>query len=231
MLLALCSTMLLGALIAPLASAHVTANTSAPPTKGGYAKIDIRVPTERDDPTTAVTVQMPEGTTSVGVQPVPGWSYSLKQRTLDTPIKGEDGDITEVVESVTWSGGKILAGEFQQFPISIKLPEKGEVGDLLFFPAVQTYADGTVVKWNAKPASASDTGELEHPAPKLTLVAAAEGGGHGAPAAVKEVTTSGAAAVDTEDAASTSGVIALVLAGLALLLALGAFVRSGRRSS
>ena len=229
MLRALLTTLLLTLLAAPVASAHVTANASAPPTKGGYAKIDFRVPSERAVATTGVTVQMPANTTFVSVQPVPGWSYKVNKRTLDTPIKGDEGDINEVVSSVSWSGGQVRAGEFQQFPISIKLPAAGEMGDQLFFPAVQTYADGVVVRWNAKPAAgAAGHGEMEHPAPSLTLVDAAAGDAHGGGA------MSGAAAAKTTTAkadasTSTSNVIALVLAGLALLAAIGAFVRSGRR--
>ena len=44
-------------------------------------------------------------------------------------------------------------------------PDAAEVS----FPAVQTYADGTVVHWDQPPLP--DGGEPEHPAPMLTLAA------------------------------------------------------------
>jgi uncharacterized protein YcnI len=158
------------AIVAP-ASAHVTAQPPEQPA-GGFTVVSIRVPNERPEATEKVEVQFPEGITSVRTKPVDGWTADIKMEKLDEPIDdGHGGKVTEQVDTVTFSGGSIKDGEFQEFPLSFKLPEKGELGDLLFFPAIQTYVGGEEVAWTEKPASEHDDAELERPAPSVTLVA------------------------------------------------------------
>lgn len=165
------------AITAPAASAHVTAQPQEQPA-GGFAVIDIRVPNERPEATEKVEVQFPEGITSVRYKPVPGWTTTIEMEQLEEPLDdGHGGEVTEQVDTVTFEGGTIKEGEFQEFPLSLRIPEEGELGDLLFFPAIQTYAGGEEVAWTEKPASADDDAELERPSPAVTLV---EGdGGHG----------------------------------------------------
>ena len=166
--------------IAAPASAHVTAQPPEQPA-GGFTVVSIRVPNERPEATEKIEVQFPEGITSVRTRPVEGWTADIKMEQLDEPIDdGHGGEVTEQVDTVSFSGGTIRDGEFQEFPLSFKLPEEGELDDLLFFPAIQTYEGGEEVAWTEKPTSADDDAELERPAPSVTLVAAE--GGHGAAA-------------------------------------------------
>jgi uncharacterized protein YcnI len=166
------------AIAVPTASAHVTAQPAEQPA-GGFTVMKIRVPNERPEPTEKVEVQFPEGVTSVRYQPVPGWTVAIKMETLDEPIDdGHGGEVTEQVDTVTFSGGEIQEAEFQEFPLSFRMVEEGELGDTVFFPAVQTYAGGEEVAWTEKPASEDDDAELERPAPAVTLVASDDG--HGA---------------------------------------------------
>lgn len=159
--------------IAVPASAHVTAQPPEQPA-GGFTVVSIRVPSERPEATEKVEVQFPEGITSVRTKPVDGWTADVKMEKLDEPIDdGHGGKVTEQVDTVTFSGGEIKDGEFQEFPLSFKLPEEGELGNMLFFPAIQTYAGGEEVAWTEKPASEDDEAELERPAPMVMLV---EGG-------------------------------------------------------
>ena len=96
-----------------------------------YEVLTVRVPTEKDIPTTEVRVEVPEGFTVSRVEPVPGWDYELEE---------EAG----VVRGITWSGGEIGATEFQQFDVQGKTPaEPGEYP----WNAYQTYEDGEVVEW------------------------------------------------------------------------------------
>ena len=115
---------------APAASAHVTVQPGTA-VQGGYMKVDVRVPNERDDSgTTSVEFNLPEDVPirSVRVEAVPGWEYEIENRTLDEPIEAGEGDpVTEVVSKITWSGGVIQPGEFQDFPVSLgPLPEDVE---------------------------------------------------------------------------------------------------------
>ena len=203
------------ALAAP-AAAHVTVNpnTAVP---GGYTKVTFRVPNETDTTdTTKLEVNLPvaQAVASVSVKPVPGWTAVAVKSKLATPIKAHDSQITEAVTRITWTaqaGAAIKPGQFQEFDVSLgPLPDSGQ----MIFKALQTYSDGTVVRWIDEPAT--DGSEPEHPAPVLTLAAA---------------TTPAAAAPVTRDAGGTSavGIAGLILAGLALVLGLLAYRRAGQR--
>jgi uncharacterized protein len=169
--LATALTALLAALaLAGPASAHVTVTAPGAVAGGSDQEITFRVPVEKDVPTTAVTVSLPTDTpiASVEVQAIPGWTHTQKTTKLATPIKTDDGDITEAVSQITWTAGAgngLKPGEFGAFTIIAgQLPD----AQSLKFAAVQTYADGSVVKWIQVAAPGSTT-EPENPAPVLTL--------------------------------------------------------------
>ncbi|WP_084464592.1 YcnI family copper-binding membrane protein [Microtetraspora fusca] len=163
------------------ALAHVTVNPGTA-VKGSWTKLAFRVPNERDNAsTTKVEVEFPTDNPLpfVSVRPVPGWDVKVTQGKLPAPVVSDAGDtITESVLKITWTGGKIGPGQFQEFEASVgPLPTKA---DELTFPTVQTYSNDEVVKW-ADPAK-PDGSEPDHPAPTLKLVAAGDdaAGGHGA---------------------------------------------------
>ncbi|MEU9250790.1 YcnI family protein [Streptomyces sp. NPDC048270] len=139
--------------------------------KGGYATIDFKVPNERDNAsTTQLEVNFPvdQPLTSVMPQDVPGWTVTVEKSKLDKPLTVHGKQINEAVTKVTWSGGKIEPGKFQQFPLSVgKLPENA---DQMVFKSIQTYDNGEVVRWieEAKEGAA----EPQNPAPVLKLTAA-----------------------------------------------------------
>lgn len=157
---------------ATAASAHVTANPStAEP--GSYSKVSFRVPNEEPGAdTTRLEIDLPADhpIASVSVRPVPGWTVKVKEAKLATPIKSDDAEITKAVSTITWSGGKIVPGQFQEFDVSMgPLPTNT---DRLMFKAKQTYSNGDVVNWDQDPGNGGQ--EPEHPAPTLHLVAAAK---------------------------------------------------------
>ncbi|WP_407566665.1 YcnI family protein [Streptomyces sp. 184] len=158
------------------AAAHVSIDPGEAE-QGGYATVNFKVPNERDDASTIkleVTLPTDHPLTSVMPQPVPGWDVKVEKATLDTPIDSHGEKITEAASKVTWSGGKIEPGTFQQFPVSMgALPEDA---DQLVFKAVQTYDSDEVVRWIEVPEEGAE--EPEHPAPVLALEPA-EDGGHG----------------------------------------------------
>lgn len=232
--LALASLMavLLTLAAAGAAFAHVTVKPESAP-KGSYSELSFRVPNERDDSgTTGVEVTFPTDTpiSSVRVKPVAGWEYKIEMAQLPEPIDTGHGQVSEVVGKITWSGGTINPGEYQDFPVSAgPLPEDA---DQLVFKAVQTYASGEVVRWIQEAAEGAE--EPEHPAPVLALTAA-EGDGHDAAADEGDqdaAAVSGEAAGPTQDeldAASQRGTIGIVLGSLGLLLGLVALYLSTRR--
>lgn len=148
--------------LAPAAGAHVTLNPDAI-TANSFARFAIRVPNERGNATTTkLTVKLPDGLVFVSFQPKPGWRRTVTMRKLAKPVAVEGEQVTEQVGSVTWTGGKIGPGEFDEFGMSAKVPDA--VGTKLTFPAVQTYSNGEVVRWIGPP-------DAEEPAPQVTLEA------------------------------------------------------------
>ncbi|GGR98964.1 membrane protein [Streptomyces nojiriensis] len=152
------------------AFAHVGVQPAGEAAKGGYATINFKVPNERDNAsTTQLEVSFPvdQPLSSVMPQDVPGWTVTVEKSKLDKPLTVHGKQINEAVTKVTWSGGKIEPGKFQQFPLSVgKLPENA---DQMVFKSIQTYDNGEVVRWieEAKEGAA----EPQNPAPVLKLSA------------------------------------------------------------
>jgi uncharacterized protein YcnI len=153
-----------------LAWAHVTVNPNTAQ-QGGYTKVSFRVPNERDNTaTTQLEVDLPTDhpIASVQTRAVPGWTSTVQKTTLAKPITTGDGRVTEAVSKITWTGGKIPPGSFEEFDVSMgPLPTDT---DQLVFKALQTYDNGEVVRWiDTAPEGAP---EPDHPAPVLKLTPA-----------------------------------------------------------
>jgi uncharacterized protein YcnI len=187
------------AAIAP-ASAHVHAS-SDDAVRGGMALVTFQVPNEstKGAATTALTVDL-SNVSSVQTEATPGWTAKL------------DRDAASgTVHSVTWTAapnGGIPVDQFGLFRISAKLPD----ADTVSFPATQTYADGSVVKWDQPPAPGGP--EPANPAPMLTLTGtpAAQ---HPHPTSTTAPTAQAAPATQKSRAATDN--TARMVAGAALL--------------
>lgn len=213
-------------MIAGPAVAHVTIS---PPTavKGSDAVLSFNVANESD---TATTTQVllsfpPDHPIAVAlVEPIAGWTAKVDTVKVDNPIQTDEGPVTEAVSQVTWSGGKIEAGQFQAFSVSVGLPADT---DSLVFKVLQTYSDGTIVRWieEAPPGGA----EPEHPAPVLTLTAAEGDNGTTAttapstPAAAKDL-----AKKDDVNGAKTLGLVGVIAGALGLVAGVGALAMKRR---
>lgn len=224
-------------LLSGTAFAHVGVQPVGEAAKGGYATLNFKVPNERDNAsTTQLEVNFPvdQPLTSVMPQDIPGWTSNVEKTKLDKPLTVHGKQVNEVVTKVTWSGGKIGPGKFQQFPVSVgKLPENAEQ---MVFKAIQTYDNGEVVRWIEEPKEGA--AEPQTPAPVLKLTAA--GADHHGDAATKpadEAKNSDADHKDGHDsAAAKSGsdttARALGIAGIVIGLGGVAFgVASRRRTS
>jgi uncharacterized protein YcnI len=184
--------------VASVAWAHVVVSPEEV-AAGGYETLIVSVPTEKEVPTTEVRVEVPEGFTLSGVQPVPGWEYEFE----------EDGGL---ITAVSWSGGEIGPREFQQFLVQAQAPE--EPGGYSW-RAIQTYEDGSVVEWTGPP-------DAEEPASVVEVVpgSAEEEGSEAGEAGPNG--DGAAAGASTGTLASTGGTSPLVYAGLGFgVMALG----------
>jgi periplasmic copper chaperone A len=194
------------------AAAHVTLQPQEAPAKA-FVREDIRVPNELDNASTIkVDVQLPDGFLSVSYEPVnPGWKTKVTTQKLPQPVKTEDGEVTEQVKRVTWTGGTIGPGQFQDFPLSVQIPDKP--GQALTFKAIQTYDNGKVVRWIGPPDAAE-------PAPQLKVTAAQP----------EQAATTSSSKDDSDDDSNTLAIVALIVGGLGLLAG-GAAVATRRRTA
>ena len=182
------------------ASAHVTVNPSTA-TQGGYTTVAFRVPNEKDNANTVkLEVTMPEDNpiASVALKPIAGWTAVADRTKLKTPIKSDDGDVTEAVTKITWTAGPSAAlkpGQFQDFEVSLgPLPKV----DHVVFKVLQYYSDGDIVRWIEEPSAGAQ--EPEHPAPVLKLTA-----GDAATPATANADTTTAASGTTAGSDKSSG--------------------------
>ncbi|MEV1328804.1 DUF1775 domain-containing protein [Micromonospora costi] len=209
--------------------------------QGDAVRLEFVVPEERPGTRTRqIEIQLPADAPIAEVYPmsVPGWAPRITSRTLDEPVAGmHSSGVSTVTTAVTW----IRVGEDTPGPARLPL----SMGPLprterLAFPVVQTYADGTVVRW----AGAAGA----HPAPVLTLLPgdpaaaggpaaagdpAAAGGpaghaGHGGAPAGGSVgagaAPGGAAAAGSGDTGAAGNADALLAAGLLAGLGGGAAI-------
>lgn len=210
------------------AFAHVTVHPDSYPKGSSDGTLTFRVPNEENNAnTTTVDIFFPtdQPIATVLVAPIPGWTATVKSVTLTKPIVTDDGNITNAVSEVLWTGGKITPGQYQDFTVAFgKLPTGT---DQLAFKALQTYSDGNIVRW----IDTQPTGQ--HPAPVLTLTAAVPDTGAStapastAPSTAATTTASTPAASDTT--ARTLGIAGLIVALLALLGAGFAVTRARSR--
>ena len=213
------------------AQAHVTLQPSSAPA-GAFMKLDVRVPTELDNASTAkVDVRFPAGFAAARYQAVPGWKVRVITKKLATPIQTDDGPIDEQIGEIIWTAASrkdgIAPGEYRDFPLLVVIP--GKPGQTLTFKALQTYSNGDVVRWIGAP-------DADEPAPRVQLTAASAGSGSGG--ARQQANPSPApAAADSDDAGSDTlsiialalGAIGLVVGGVALGVARGT-ARGARRA-
>lgn len=224
------ATGFLVAAAAGVASAHVTVHSPDPVAKGGRAEVVFRVP---DEEATAHTVKVEvdfSATSPIGsasIRPVPGWTATIQMMTLPKPVNISNETLTTAVKSVTWvapAGAGIAPGQFEEFPVSLaSLPDNTNT---FVAPAVQTYDNGDVVRWNQPTVPGQE--EPEHPAPHLVLAAKADDGATAAAPAANAAPVTTAAASSSDGTARWLGGVGIVVAALALGAALGAFFRRGR---
>lgn len=174
--IALATTAGLGLLAAaPPADAHVRVAADSTAT-GSFSALTFRVPNESDTAgTVKVRIELPQDRPLlyVSAKPVPGWTVRIVQAPLPKPVQFEGTTITKAVRTVTWTatpGHAIAPGQYDEFAISAgPLPAPGA----LVLPAMQTYSDGSVVRWDEP--STPGTEEPEHPAPEFQVTAAGAG--------------------------------------------------------
>jgi periplasmic copper chaperone A len=186
-------------------------------TQGEEAALSFRVPNESDSATTTrIQIYLPTDhpLAEANVRPHPGWHARVQTGKLDQPLTTDDGEVSEAVIRITWTADSardaLKPGQYDDFDIAVgPLPEVSS----LTFKVLQTYSDGSVVRWIDPPVAEGEP-EPEHPAPTLTLVPASYDAADTSASETDEADEDG----DTDGTATT----ALVLSIVAVLLGAGA---------
>jgi uncharacterized protein YcnI len=151
------------ALVPSVADAHVTVWPRSA-ARGAFERYVVRVPNERNVPTTRVEVHFPAEVRISSFLEVAGWQLQV--------LTDSAGKITGAV----WTGS-LPAKRFVEFPFIGVNPKEG---DRVVFPATQTYEGGEVVQWSGPEGSktpASVTTLTERPAAGSTVATNAGGAG------------------------------------------------------
>lgn len=205
-------------LVAPTALAHVTVQPNEA-VAGSFARFVVRVPNERPDAaTTEVEVQLPESLVAVSFQPHAGWTRTSETKDRSEPVEVFGEQVTDYTATVTWKGGRIEPGEFEEFGFSARLPDDPTT---LEFPAIQTYSSGEIVRWIGPEGS-------DEPAARVTTYSL--GQGEDAPGELELLSqlASDEQATPTEsedddddsEAGAVLGVIGIALGGVALIVSI-----------
>jgi periplasmic copper chaperone A len=204
--------------VAAPAWAHVEPSIEEAPA-GGFVTFTLFVGhgCEDDSPTTKLEVQMPDGVEEVTPQFLPGW---------EAAVDDSDGLV------VTWEGGPLPHDQYQQFGLSLSMPDTP--GETALFPTIQTCESGASTSWTEETPEGGE--EPEHPAPAIAITEASEEGHHGGEEAeegdehAEEATTEAGAADSEDDGTDPLAVVALIVGALGLLAG-GYAVMSSRRAS
>ncbi len=202
------------------AAAGVTVSPSAAP-RGGPAELAFLVTEDRPGAyTTQIELDAPEATPIAEIYPMSAddWAPRIATRQLSQPVEMIHGTTTtEVVSSITWlrvTGPPADPTKSAELRVSLgPMPTTETVS----FAVVQTYSDGTVVRWADPPAS--DGTKPAHPAPLVTLLddpaAAAGHDGHGSGDSGDSTVAAGSSG--SSGGSGPNGVlVAWLLVGLAL---------------
>jgi uncharacterized protein YcnI len=105
---------------------------------------NVSVPNEQQTPMTSLRVTVPSGVKEVVPTVKADWIITTTSSSVKNPE----------VTSITWDGGSIPVGQREDFSFSAQAPAATTDLD---WKAYQTYADGTVVHWDQKPAGSDDS--------------------------------------------------------------------------
>jgi periplasmic copper chaperone A len=134
------------------ALAHVGIETDADPDPGRIVPVSFVFDHGcNGEPTTEFRVLLPDGITDVDVDPVAegGWEARVADGVL------------------TWSGGEPVPDhQLHAFSAEIALPN--QPGETLYFPTIQRCGDAESA-WIQVPGEGEEPGDLDAPAPSLTL--------------------------------------------------------------
>ena len=164
-------------------------------------------------PTTRVSVSIPEGVTGAKPMPKPGWTLATTKSAYSKPYPSFHGTVSEGVTTITWSGGSLPDDQVDEFVFFARVSDAFEPGATIYFPVEQDCTEGRY-RWSEVPAEGQDARALRTPAPAVRIVAARtnaapvtapQAAPAAAPAKADAETRAGALAIETPWLRATPG--------------------------
>lgn len=121
-------------------------------------EFSMAVPTEKDNPTVAIKLLIPDGLQMVVPNAKAGWTINV--------IKKSSGDTAPVTE-IDWTGGSIPVGQRDDFLFQAQVPPKETT---LKWKAYQTYQDGSVIAWDHAPGKNPEDDSAPPPYSTTTVI-------------------------------------------------------------
>lgn len=192
----LTAAIVLGAIMAPGAAAHVTVQPAAS-RPAELQRYRVIVPNERSSSTTGVDLQLPAGVTFALAEQVTGWRTKIVKQ-------------GSAISALRWRGGPVPPGGYAELRFIARNPVKTGA---IAWKALQRYDDGTIVRWigsadSDTPAAVTTLSENVVPVDVVST--------HGENASQTQVTASGAATNATPGGRRDT--LTLVVATLGALL-------------
>ncbi|MDO7906801.1 YcnI family protein [Paenibacillus sp. JX-17] len=205
-----------------IASAHVSVKPAVSQTEA-WETYSMKVPVEKNLPTTKIVLKVPEQVMFKQYQPIPGWSVDLEKNSMD------------VITQVTWTaaGDGIQPGQYQLFSFVAQNPAAdAEVA----WNAYQYYSDGSIVEWTGDEGADHPHSITKISAAPAETAAPADSGHHSAGAADSTGTSSeskdNANSAPADDSGNTTRTVTLIIAVAALVLSVITLVVTlGKRRS
>ncbi|MEP5730718.1 MAG: DUF1775 domain-containing protein [Sulfitobacter sp.] len=161
------SALLLTLFSATMATSHATLEVQSAAVGSTYKGV-MRIGHGCDGQATlSVAIQIPEGMISVKPMPKPGWALDTQSGAYARSYEYYGNTLTEGVQQIIWTGS-LKDTHYDEFVFRGTLSDTLTPGESLYFPTVQTCADGTS-EWINIPAKGQDPHDLEDPAPGLVL--------------------------------------------------------------
>lgn len=120
--------------------------------------------------TLKVSIKIPEGVIAVKPMPKAGWALETSTGAYSEPHDYYGKSLSKGVREIIWSG-ELSDAHYDEFTFRAKLSNKLSAGETIYFPTVQTCADGTA-EWVNIPLDGQDPHDINDPAPGLALTEA-----------------------------------------------------------
>jgi uncharacterized protein YcnI len=163
------ATMIATALSAAPAAAHVLLENKEAAV-GSQIKAVFIVPHGcSNTDTLKLRVKIPEGVIAVEPESKEGWTVATTKGKYAADYDYQGGKVSEGVQEVDWSGGRVPAKTRDTFTVDLVLTDTLKPDTTLYFPVVQECEQG-VSRWIEIPPEGSDPHATKWPAPGIKLL-------------------------------------------------------------